>query len=161
MSHRLVLILGAGAVGIVAVWFFVLPRRPSPRLFSGEAHVTNEFAYFTLTNRHRHPVKFYFTAQVMTDTGWPLSIATSGRAFSQLLPATVVPVAQTSMVRVVVPVEAGRWRLRVLYCETETLRDRFIYWSAGAMNEVGLGTLATKIAINKPWYDIFGREMSR
>ena len=65
------------------------------------------------------------------------------------------------MVRVLIPFERAPWRLRVLYCETETGRDHFIQEHGALMGVLGLGSLVNKIAQREPWYEVYGREISR
>ena len=141
------------------MWLILFPSRRSPRLSIGEPHITNSFAYFSLTNQHRHPVRLHFTAEKKSDTGWPLRFAAAGTPLLEVSPAIVVAPGQTSMVRVVIPFTRVPWRLRVVYWETETVRDRFIQEYGAAMDDAGLGTLGNKIAESEPWYEIYGREI--
>ena len=156
-----ILALAGVAVVAVALWFFMSPGRGSPRLFISEPRLTNSFAYFTLTNRHNHPVRLHYTAEKKSDAGWPSTFAAAGTPLLDVSPAIVAPPGQTSMVRVLIPFERVPWRLRIVYCETDTRRDRFIREYGAMMDDVGLGSLANKIAEGEPWYEIYGREMSR
>ena len=154
-----ILALAGIAVVVVTVWFILFSGRSSPRLLIGEPRLTNNFAYFTLTNRHSQSVQFFFTVEKKTDAGWPPYFAPPGTPLLKVSPATVVPPGQSSMVRVLIPFGGAPWRLRVLYSETETRRDRLIQEYRAAMDDVGLRALANKIAEGDRWYDIYGREI--
>src|SRR5262245_59835079 len=149
-----VLALVAVAAVAVGVWLILFPGRSSPRLFIGEPHFTNSFAYFTLTNQHGHPVRLHYTAEKKSDAGWPLTFAAAGTPLLDVSPAIVVAPGRTSIVRVLVPFGRTPWRLRVVFWETETRRSRFTQEYGAAMDDAGLGTVANKIAEGEPCYEI-------
>jgi hypothetical protein len=152
-------LLGLGLlifVAACAVWWLAFASNVPPGGLvinvqpSGNAA---NFASCQLTNRSKRLISYRFMVESKHEAEWPVYLEGTGFPDpGQARELRLTPSESTNFV-VGVPTN-GRWRVSVLYWETESRRDSVCAF----LRTCGLNLIADKLSADKPAYRAYGPE---